>query len=353
MKTVSNTNVNQFINEVRQALQNHPDADDIVLELQNHIWDLANNYSTKTGAGVDEAFQYALDQMEDPKVLAQDFLAELRTGTYGNWAETKSPVPEPQLTEGQIIILSGVGTLIATILLFAISWVASIYTPGLAPFDLFDRLGFVVVVIPIIALTLYYRDRAEFERQVKRLRNRFARGDEKVPKSPAEQLKEKRKQKISAFGAHLSGFLEAVWNAGAIIFVLYISYILSLSVFNPTWYSMGIYLTIFALSLDIIRGMIRMFVGEIKASRLIDGIVDISSGIVMAMFFVFYPFNLDLWIHETFGTFFYQAVTGSYDLDLRYLLGFGAIIQVVNSIYNVFKFGTWKPKDHKSLTIVG
>ena len=44
---MSSNLLQNYLRAVRDALGNHPEADDIVEELHAHIWDYANNLSRK------------------------------------------------------------------------------------------------------------------------------------------------------------------------------------------------------------------------------------------------------------------------------------------------------------------
>ncbi|MHA2176034.1 MAG: hypothetical protein ACXABI_14485, partial [Candidatus Hodarchaeales archaeon] len=70
-------NVDDYLEEVGKYLNSLPDKEQIIKELQAHIWDLAQQISKKEkGLTVQESFEQALMIMEDPKTLADKFLEE-------------------------------------------------------------------------------------------------------------------------------------------------------------------------------------------------------------------------------------------------------------------------------------
>ena len=158
--------VDAYLAEVGSYLDPLADKDQILKELQAHIWDLAHNISEKEkGISIHTAFEQALMIMEDPKVLASKFLEEESKIT----TEWKTPLtrPESKIQNEQFIILALAGF----IGIMAIAWILQIATndPFISILSFF--MGFIGIAFFIMAL--YITDEKTFKEQMLKLRISF------------------------------------------------------------------------------------------------------------------------------------------------------------------------------------
>jgi hypothetical protein len=338
-----------YLNTVREALGSHPQVDDIIQELHDHIWDSASNISKKTGYSVQEAFKIALREMEDPNILATNFLHDQGNFIEGNWREPKSVLPEKKLTGLDFLILAVIGILASTALVSLVSWISQISGSSLDPLNFTFTLIQFIFIVAILVGYFYYKDEQEFKDQLENLRKRFNKIKEKEP------ISDETKYKFSAFGIHMQGFFQTVWAVVFFIGVLYVTFIAQWKLFNDYWYSIGLILMTFLMIFEVIQGTIKMVVGEIRVSRLIYSTNQMFMVAFTVIIILFYPFEFNTWLpaitnpNWNWVPDLIFSLTNDPDYVIKTGLGILAIFALMDGIYNINKFGKWKPSYHKSL----
>ena len=118
------TNVQDYLQAVREELDDFDDREAIVNELHNYIFDLANNISLESGKPVELAFIDALQQLESPASMAENFRAENEaapTVTLPKFSDQRQYVPEKKISRNQTIFIAIFGISMVSFLLALIS----------------------------------------------------------------------------------------------------------------------------------------------------------------------------------------------------------------------------------------
>lgn len=337
--------VDSYLEEVRKYLAPLADKDSIIKELRTHIWDLANKISEDEGVGIQEAFIKAIEQMEDPEVLAAKFLDE-DPQTF----KSKSLIPEIQIKDEQIIILVIVG--FAFVSLFSALLQFTLENPiffGFAWISGFLALGLFILV-------LYFKDEKSFQEQVDKLREAFLKPSE--PKKHAFKSEDEKEVGFwSAFGEHLGGLIGGFF-IGLLIFFLFVNDVTNMiPLYNANWHFIGglvVYISLFA---GLLKAVWFVAFGKIRASRLISAGENIITGLAAVILIVYYPFTVGEALNVLVlnplpvGTLEEPVLTFLSNIDdfIRIVIGLGGIINFIEALYDVFKFGAWKPSDRRSL----
>ena len=353
-----------YLTIVKTELGDHPDAEDIIHELRTHVWDVADGIAAKTGSSVEDSFIMALEQMEEPQVLAKKFQIEQVPHTK-MWTEPKSDLPERKITNQEFILLAIIGFFVATIILSIILWVDQLTDTKLDPFNFIVGLVQVAILIALIIGFLYYRDEKVFKNQVQKLRNKFSKTKEKEDDAPASEIEQSKKKKddcssdeiCEIYGVHILGLLKVIFGFLIILGALYVTFIAQWELFTDNWFSIGLIVFIFLQIIDIIEGMIRMVIGEIRISRLICSIVEMFHFMGTVILVIFYPFDIAGWfetINDPTARSIVDAINNVIsrpDHTFRIVMGVLAVFILMSALSNAAKFEEWKPSQHRSLTI--
>ncbi len=355
--------IDDYLAEVGRYLDPLADKDQILKELQAHIWDLAHNISEKQkGLTIHESFEQALMIMEDPKTLASKFLEE-ESNIANEW---KTPLtrPESKIQNEQFIILALAGF----IGIMAIAWIIQMATND--PFVSFLSFVMGLIGIAFFMMALYISDEKTFKEQILKLRVSFQKSYEEikaefnkkttpVPKKSLDVYyvrEDPRKPEVSfwsAFGQHLGGFFGGIFTVLAIAFFLYLE-ISDIPIFNDNWYlisGLAIYLS---LIISIGYNAFLVLFGRIRVTRLASAVKNIASGVSGIIVLIYFPFTLteaitayapaDVLADPDVFWFIQNA-----DLFLLVIFGIVTVISFLSALYDIFKFGAWKGSDRKSL----
>ncbi|MHA1976978.1 MAG: hypothetical protein ACW98F_13060 [Candidatus Hodarchaeales archaeon] len=354
--------VDAYLAEVGRYLDPLADKDQILKELQAHIWDLAHNISEKEkGLSIHTAFEQALMIMEDPKALADKFLEEESNIT----TEWKTPLtrPESKIQNDQFIILAMAGF----IGIMVIAWIIQIATND--PFITFLSFVMGFIGIAFFIMALYITDEKTFKEQMLKLRISFQKSYDDikaefnkrttpVPKKSLDVYYVKDEPKYSevgfwrAFGPHLGGFFGGLFTVLGIAFLLYLEFS-DIPIFNDNWFLISGLAVYFSLSVSVAYNGFLVLFGRIRVTRLASAFKNIIGGISGIIVIVYFPFTLlaaitasapELLADPDLFQFLQNA-----DLILRVIIGVTTVISFLSALYDVFKFGSWKATDRKSL----
>ncbi|MFX0123210.1 MAG: hypothetical protein ACFFAE_06190 [Candidatus Hodarchaeota archaeon] len=349
--------VDQYLEQVSKYLEPLSDKDQIIKELRAHIWDQANKLSEENKElSVQAAFDQAILMMEDPKILADKFLEDEPSDFATDW---KSPIkkPEKKVQNEQFLVLSIVG--FAAVLLMA--WVLQMISDDLTISLIAVTLGGIAVGMFIFGL--YISDDKLFQDQLDRFRGLFQKsGDspqEPMKTSSVPFVREKPAREVgfwSAFGEHLGGFLGGVFIIFVIAFIFLLEQmpLFNLPLFNENWYPIGALATYGALVASLAYCAFLVVFGRIRATRLASTAKNIIGFTCATILIWYYPFTLQEAIiaqniPELMTNADFVLLVSKSDLFLRLIIGISGIISGVSALYDVFKFGAWKPSDRKSL----
>ncbi|MHA1966556.1 MAG: hypothetical protein ACW964_02015 [Candidatus Hodarchaeales archaeon] len=354
--------VEQYLNEVNIHLGNLADRDQIITELRAHIWDLANKLSIDKGLSVQESFDHAILRMEDPQILASKFFDEEPNNTKIEW---KAPLttPESKLNNEQFLLIAIIGVVgIALIALLTtvssrISYINPYITIGVS-----FAFGFLVICMFVVAL--YFYDARLFREQLGKLRETFLRPleERRTHKKANSKLSsfESRKQitprapsSWGAFGEHLGGFLGGFFIGIIAILFFAIDITNAIPLFNKNWFTIGFIVFYVGLGAGFVEALFKLIFGRIRATRLVSASTNILAGICNIFLIIYYPFTFELALNSfsSSSVNVIIGIPGVIDADsvVIIIIGIIAIIQFLNALYDVFKFGAWKPSDRKSL----
>ena len=350
--------VEQYLEQVNMYLEPLSDKDQIIKELRAHIWDLANKLSEENKSlSVQASFDQAILLMEDPQTLAAKFLDEEPSDFATDWKAPIS-VPETKIRNEQFLVLAIVGFAAVLVMALAIQIVSD---------DLVISLIAVVmglVAVGMFTFGLYLSDEKLFQEQLSRFREVFQKPTSSTgmtSTSSSEVIFVREKSVAvkevgfwSAFGEHLGGFLGGI----GFLFVIALLFVLEttnyLPLFNENWYSIGAFATYFALGSGLAYSAFLVVFGRVRMTRLFSATKNIIGLICAIVLITYYPFTLEL-------TILAQNITGiigdpdllmwvsKADLFLRLIIGISGIVSGISALYDVFKFGAWKPSDRKSL----
>jgi hypothetical protein len=166
-------NVDEYLEEVGKYLDPLSDKDQIIKELQAHIWDLAQQISKKEKSlSVQESFEQALMMMEDPRELANKFLEE-EAEIERDW---RSPVtrPESKMSQEQLVVLAMAGFIGMTIIALLIQLSTN------EPIVSFMSFGIGLIGIAFFILAIYVTDEKTFKEQMSKMRTSFQKSYEDI-----------------------------------------------------------------------------------------------------------------------------------------------------------------------------
>lgn len=404
------TDVESYLSEVRKYLASLPDADAIVSELRSHIWDTANKISIEDGVSVEDSFRYALAQMEDPRTLASNFVDEevvqtaptkptTESSTVVQLKQPATAVPETKVNDKQFFALGIVGFIVVMML----ATIASIDTEQPAIFI----VSFIVGTLAIGAFTfiLYFYDEKLFNEQLDQLRIKFNKISTKIVDDVSKTI-DKRKsygsnrnsgaafvnkdgepvkvqsrnvgyyatrksrtgiqyyvKEITSKGTskwtfleHLGGLFSFIFQALLMGFLLALDYGTDVPLFNDNWHYTGMILVFSTLGIQMIASLIRLVVGRIRATRLISAFVSLVVGSCAVALVIIYPFTLGEAFNFALAAKIddpeaLHALVTYGDSVFRTILAVIAGISFMKAAYNIFKFGSWRPSDNKSLLV--
>ena len=351
--------VEQYLEQVGNYLEPLSDKDQIIKELRAHIWDLANKLSEENkGLSVAAAFDQAILMMEDPQTLAEKFLEEEPSDFATDW---KSPikVPETKVQNEQFLVLAVIG--FAAVLVMAL--VLQIISDDLVISLIAVVLG--LVAVGMFTFGLYLSDEKLFQEQLTRFRELFqkpASSSQGTKSASSREVLFVREKSVtvkevgfwSAFGEHFGGFLGGVFIALAIAFVFIMDVSDFLPLFNEHWYTIGALVTYLAMGSALAYSAFLVIFGRIRLTRLVSAAKNIIGLVCAVVLVLYYPFTLELAIlaqniPEVMGDPDLLLLVSKADLILRLIIGISGIISGISALYDMFKFGAWKPSDRKSL----
>ncbi len=352
--------VEQYLNEVNKYLGNLADRDQIITELRSHIWDLANQLSKDKGLSVQEAFDHAILRMEDPQILASKFFDEEPNNAKIEW---KAPLttPESKLRNEQFLLIAVIGVVGMALLAFLTTFSSNLsYVNPYIPIGLSFVFGFLVICIFVV--TLYFYDDKLFREQLEKLRETFLRPlDEKGATKPENSASFASRKPITtkapsfwgAFGEHLGGFFGGIFIGIAMIIFFAIDITNAIPLFNENWYTIGFIAFYVGLGAGFTESLFKLIFGRIRATRFVSASTNILAAVCSIILIIYYPFTVEVAINilSPSSVNVFTGIPGVLDLDsiVKGIIGIVAIIQFLSALYDIFKFGAWKPSDRKSL----
>lgn len=161
-------------------------------------------------------------------------------------------------------------------------------------------------------------------------------------------ISDSRKKKKSAVGVHMEGMFEIIFEAIALAAILYATFQQNWSIFNDSWFYFGFTIVIISLAIQMGSSAFKFMVGKIRELRLVNSFANLVAAIVSIIILIIYPFTLNEFINS------FQNVSSpfsDFDLVAHFIIGIAAILQLMNSSYNYYRYVNWKPSEHKSLLI--
>ena len=356
-------NVDEYLEEVAKYLDPLPDKNQIIKELQAHIWDLAQQISKKEKSlSIQESFEQAIMIMEDPKELANKFLEE-EASIERDW---KAPVtrPESKMRQEQLVVLAMAGFIGMTLMALLIQLLTDDFLVSFLSF------GIGSIGIAFFILAIYVTDEKTFKEQMFKMRTTFQKSYEDIkmefnkrrtpiPKKSIdifyvnEEEKKSEPGFWSAFGQHLGGFFSGVFTALALAFFIYLE-VSGYPLFNENWYNISGFALYASLTVSIAYSAFTVIFGRIRYTRLASATKNIVSGVSGVILLVYYPFTVfsamqystpaDLLADPDF----YNLISNA-DTITTVIIGIVAVISFLSALYDVFKFGAWKESDRRSL----
>lgn len=321
--------VDKYLTEVGSHLNVLADKDQILSELRQHIWDVAQAISQEENVPVIQAFEIALTQMETPKTLAERFLGE-----YTERGERYSP--ERKMTEQHFLIIGLLGFVFVAV-------ASAVYTIISNETWIF----WVFTFIPGMALALsallyfYFYNEKEFQEQMILFR-------EEIQKQFKTGKKDKPVGFWGALTTHLGGLIGALSVLFAMILVLWIDINDVLPLFNDNWHYTGAFACYIAWITSFFTYLSRLFLGQIRISQLISAADNTIGSLCLTTLFIIYPFTVGDALVELLGSNIPSLLVNA-DFFLQIIFGIAAIVMIISALYDFFRFGMWLPEDKKSL----
>ncbi|MFW9993998.1 MAG: hypothetical protein ACFFD4_18280 [Candidatus Odinarchaeota archaeon] len=346
--------VEKYLNEVSKHLGALPDRDQIIKELRAHVWDLANRLSIEKGLSVQDAFTVAVQRMEEPPVLAAKFLDEEPSYARSEW-RTPITTPESKVKNEQFMVIAIIGIFSVALVALLVSTTSIGGTSSMVT-SLAFLLSLVVglLVIGMFVTALYFYDEKLFREQLENLRSIFLKTQNgaatRITKPARINGKSKETSAWSAFGEHLGGLLGAFFMSLVIVFLLFIDVTGIIPLYNENWYTVGFIATYVSLGAMLVHSLFKLVFGRVRATRLVSAGVSTIAAICSIVLILFYPFTIEIALEAIVP----NAMVGipevfDGDTGLKVILGISAVMQILDALYNMFKFGAWKPGDRKSL----
>lgn len=359
MEQAVDSSIEQYLHLVRKKLGDLPDTEIIIQELRTHIWDLANNLSIKKGLAIQDAFTQALEQMEDPDILASKFLDVNTTGTglyistpkkINSW-NAPSLVPDRKITAPELLIVAIFGF----ILTMFMATIVTITTSNSGIFVVTFILG--IIATGGFAFFLYFQDERTFQEQLTKLKMHFeknkTRSSNNITNYKNKFEKTFSNPTVQAFFEHFSALMGLIGEFFMLGIILYLSFTDSIPIFNNKWYPTGMTIVLIMMSIQIIATAIHVFTGRIRISRLINGVEASTSGVAFLLLALYYPFTFG----AAFLYFFEKSITDpktiqsltQIDSAIPSILTIIGILLLMSAIYNFIKYTMWKPTERRSL----
>lgn len=333
---MTDSKVEEYLEQVKSCLISFQDKQQILKELNEHIWDVAHSISEEEHVSVNQAFEITLSRMEDPQTLADRFMEE-----YEGFEQRYTP--EEKISEQQFAII-GIVSLIFVGIFSTIFTIISQETWIFWSFTIIPGMGLAIGFL----IYLYLKNEKEFDEQVEifklEIREQLIKGG-KVEFKPTGSLR--------AFGEHFSGLIGAIVVIGSMILVYWIDTTNAYPVFNENWYTSGFFACYIAWGATLFRYIAQMFLGKIRVSRIILAANDVVNSLAFTTLFMAYPFTLGPSLAESIGTILTDSSILSFlmgiDFYIHLIFGIAASIMAISALYNLFKFGVWQPEEKKSL----
>lgn len=344
--------IEQYLANVKEELKLLPDRNEIVSELKTHIWDMANKFATKKNMNIDNAFEMALEQMEDPKSLADQFYKEAgidnKNGSISS-NYNKLVYPESKIENEQFLIISIIG-IIGIVL--GTYFIAQITEDPLITFfgsiiQIFAIMGFILI--------LYYRDDQHFRAEIQKLRKKFEKQTKIALNRHNRDLKSFfDKPEFSAVGTHISGAFSLVTLGVFAVILAFLHITNAYPLFNDVWFAQAYVVAFAYIGIKMIQALIKAFVGTIRFTRISDSIFLSVESLGLLYFIQNWPFTIgEFMIFFTKEFINDQKIINflQYDLDSFIIILFVIIIVInmIKIVYNIFKFYSWNPSEDRSL----
>ncbi|MHA1989496.1 MAG: hypothetical protein ACW981_05230 [Candidatus Hodarchaeales archaeon] len=345
--------VELYLNQVSEQLSHLPDKEDILIELRQHIFDMANELSLTKQFTVSEAFREAIDRMENPQVIAEKFISMESSDSsesykgVGSKFTTQNYAPERRITNEQFAIMGLIG--LVSVLLFSPIISFSLSSGEFLPFIF--GLSFVtgLVIIIFFLLFMYYQDEKTRNAQIAELRKRF----QKVS-SQFQSTKNKYPASWwSKFWEHAAGignlWLVILASAAVIYLTFWLPYP---NLFNDNWFYIGFIIVIISLIVEASTAIFTIALGRVRILRLMKGMKHFLLAVLALVLLIYYPLTLSDAIIEFLPANIDLRVLNFFeniDFYAKILLGIIASIHWMTGLYDLFKYGFWKPSDRQSL----
>jgi hypothetical protein len=350
--------VEKYLEEVSNYLEPIADRDQILDELRTHIWELANQTSSKNpNLTIQAAFAQAVLRMEDPQILASKFLEEESTDFITDW---KAPitVPEKKVQNEQFLIIAIIG--FASVLV--ISWIIQMVSQNSLVTVISIFLG--LLAAGLFTLGLYLSDERLFKEQLTRFREFLQK-----PSTVGKEIKAPTGGKAtfvqaetgykevgfwSAFGEHLGGLFGGIFIGILMAFIFILDTTNPLPLFNENWNIIGRLAIYCALGTSLAYSAFLVIFGRIRVTRLFSAAKNVIGLICAVILILNYPFTLELAIlaqniPEVMSDADLLTLVSYADFNLQVIIGISGVISGISALYDTFKFGAWKLSDRKSL----
>ncbi|MHA1983253.1 MAG: HAAS signaling domain-containing protein [Candidatus Hodarchaeales archaeon] len=339
--------VESYLNQVSEHLGNLPDKDEILRELRQHIFDMANELSLTNQLTVMQAFREAINRMEEPAKLASKFVSSDSSPDTESPRMSQNYVPERKITNEQFTIMGLIGLISVLIISPIISF--QLTSGQFLPF--FFAMSFIagLFIIIFFLFFLYYQDEKTRQEQITELRKTF----QKIQTQFQGTKKKYPASQWAKTWEHASGVFELALIMLASAFIVYLTFWLPVpNLFNDNWFYIGF--TIVAISL-VVEGSVDVFkivLGRVRILRLMNGIRHFILAILILFLLIYYPFTLSDALIEILPSDLVNKaleILTNIDFYAKIVMGIIASVQIMAGLYDFFKFGFWKPSDRRSL----
>jgi len=123
---------------------------------------------------------------------------------------------------------------------------------------------------------------------------------------------------------------------------------------NDNWDFYGSIAIYTLLGAGFIESVFELIFGRIRATRLVSACASMIAVLCCIILIVFYPFTIESGLTTMFPDMAISFNMDSIGIDsietgVKVVIGIFGIFQFLLVLYNIFKFGAWKPSDRKSL----
>lgn len=349
MNQKESNEVEYYLDQVSEHLGHLSDKEDILRELRAHIWDLAHELSDKKGYNFTDAFQEAINQMEDPATLATNFVSSESIPGSDSVFSSHKYVPERKITNEQYIIMALIGIISLLIIspIFSFSLSSGEFLPYIFGLSFIAGLSIIIFFL----LFMYYQDEKTRNAQIVELRKRFRKLSSQIQdtkqKIPSSQL--------AKFFEHASGVFTLLWVIIATAAVFYLTFWLPFpDLFNNNWLFIGFFIVMISLAIEASTGILTIAFGKVRILRLLNGGRHLVLAALTLILLIYYPFNLSETILGQLPNDLDQQAIRIFenaDFFAKIALGIIASIHWMAGLFDLFKYGFWKSSDTKSLTV--